>query len=174
MSINNNKHHRRESPDSKRKRIDRESFATAISNSINEDREQKRIKNFSSLEELLKKVHLLDTKFWTIIENGDNCVSFCHTVWTPQPKIIMSLSIDSSLATCAYFCDSAMNTLGDFKVPARVNSINDIEDILNKLKECKNRYANKFEIERTLLVLKLVISLLQTITDESFKFINVM
>ena len=172
MSI---KTHHRESPNSKRRRIERESFTTAISNSLIDDFAQKQIKNFSNLQELLERVHLLDTKYWRVIENNDR-ISFCHIIETShaQPKIIMALCIDTTLATRAYFYDSAVKTLGDFKIPNSVNNINDIEAILDKLKECKNKYVNKSEDERPLLVLKFIISLLQTIiTNESFKFINV-
>ena len=166
------KNHRRESPKSKRRRIEGEGIRKAVLESRALDFEEKQRKNFSNLEELFQKVAFFDTKFWKVIEE-DDCLTFCHIKRSPNHKIIMSLSIDTTLATTVYFCDSAVTTLGDFKVPTTVHNINEVKDVLDQLKECKLKYINKSESDRSILVLKFILSLLQTITDESLKFFDV-
>ncbi|XP_046400876.1 THAP domain-containing protein 1-like [Ischnura elegans] len=95
----------RESPDSKRTRMEQTALAIAMTDSILENELHKEKKTFHSLVELKNKMQFIDSKFWSVVEYGDS-LALCHIVFTPSPKVKFSLVISTSLNVTAFLEDN--------------------------------------------------------------------
>jgi hypothetical protein len=113
----------RESVDSKSKKQDKEEYD--------------RLHTFSTFLELKTVIgkHKFDGHYTAII--NDNAVLFLHILEFPMPKIENSIAINKELQLSAYFHGIALNSLCNICLPFQVLSINNITNILAKLRSLK-------------------------------------
>ncbi|XP_066966382.1 uncharacterized protein [Macrobrachium rosenbergii] len=158
---------RRESPDSKKQRLEMAAIESAIEKSVTDDNEYQNKIQFKSSSELLGKLKL--DKYWKIQEI-DESVLISHTTLLPVPKIALSLVVHSDCSVAAYVEGVAVNRWGNYVIPSHVYDTNILELILDRLRMFDKQSSSSLN---EMSVLHLVISLLTTVLqDQSYKHIN--
>lgn len=123
---------RRESPESKKLRLEMAMVEKATEESRKEDEEYKRNIQFSTLDELYIKLKNIHIGNW-IVSKSDRYIHFLFLKNDPFPKLQCCIRISENL-NIAVFCDDLqIRSLGAFKFTETsvVNNTNEIESILN-------------------------------------------
>ncbi|XP_064120459.1 uncharacterized protein LOC135225155 [Macrobrachium nipponense] len=164
--------HVRETPESKRARLDERHLQTAMADSIATHKLYKEEKSFKNIEDLVSnKLDFLDTSYWTVVKR-EGYVNICRILDPPEHHILLSLIINDDCSVRAFARGVEVKKLGDYKVPSQVNDIAQLELVLNKLKAVDIEQNSKDSLNVILVVLQLVISLLRNIRNEDSKFFS--
>ena len=163
--------HVRETPASKRARLEEKHIQIAMADSIAAHNQFKKDKSFKNIEELTsKKLDFLDTSYWTLVKR-EGYVHFCRILEPPEHRIFLSLIINADCSVRAYAKGVEVKRLGDYKVPSHVNDTIELEQVLDKLKTV-DLALNSKEFPNVILVLQLVISLLTNLLNEDSKYFS--
>lgn len=126
--------HYRESPETKRSRLEESALQHAFAQSVADDMQHREQRHFENLNELQEKLNFVDKKYWTVSKQ-DESLLICRIIQSPHPKIKLSLVIDPTCAVRVYVNEVEMHTLGDYKVPTSTNDINDLDQLLCNLRK---------------------------------------
>lgn len=163
---------KRESPDTRKTRIEENALGKAIANSILDDDYHRKSRLFSSINELKDKLGFLDTSYWSTVQQ-DGSLLICRIDQSPCPKILQSLIIAGNCNIKVFVNDVQVHRLGKYKVPSAINDINDIDILLNHLRMVDAKQNEKRQ-NSIVTVIQLVLSLLYLIQDESYKYFSVL
>lgn len=158
--------YQRESPDSKRQRLEENAIRSAIEKSTADAKEYERKHTFNNTEELVKNLQL--DKYWTVKEEVD-CVMINRIISHPTPKLILSMVVHNDCSVHAYVEGIAVKRLGNDVVPSHLNDTNTLESILDRLRMFDKQNNSSPNV---INVLQLVISLLTVLQDETYKHTN--
>lgn len=160
----------RESPDSKRKRIEESALQAAFAQSAADHENYWEEKKFSTIDELLGKLDSLDRSYWSVIKQEENLL-ICHIIYAPHPKLIQSLLVKADCKVHAFTGDVQIQKIGDYAVPSSVTDINVLEHLLGKLRTLDTG-EQKDNPPSAITVIQLVLSFLSLLQDQSFKHIR--
>ena len=160
----------REAPDKRRSRLEETAIRAAIVQSVADDAQYRQKREFENLEQLENKLGFLDKDYWNVIKQ-DGSLLFCHIDTSPSPKIQLSVIVDQNCKAQAFVQEVKLQTLGKYKIPEYIKDINTLEELLCKLK-CCDKEGGHVSSQKTIFVLQLVISFLNLIKDESFKYFH--
>ena len=158
----------RESPESKKARIEEKAFHTAMVDSIATHNAYKENRHFCGLNDLTdRKLGFTDSSYWTVIRK-EKYLHICRISEPPLNQVPMSLVISDDCSIRAFVHEVEVKKLGNYKIPSKIDNINELEVILNNLRNIDvNNCSTKSD--STILILQLVISLLTAILDEDYK-----
>ena len=158
----------RESPESKKARIEEKALHTAMVDSIATHNAYKENRHFCDLNDLTdRKLGFIDNSYWTVIRK-EKYLHICRISEPPLNQVPMSLVMSDDCSIRAFVHEVEVKKLGNYKIPSKIDNINELEVILNNLRNIDvNNCSTKSD--STILILQLVISLLTAILDEDYK-----
>ena len=160
----------RESPDSRRIRLEESALQTALRQSVTDEETHRKAREFNTLDELKEKLQFVDATYWSVVWQGQSLI-LGRIIQAPHPKVMQSVIINTNCTIHVYINDVEVHRLGDYKIPAVVHDINDLDLLLNHLRNIDvQQHKSKSCTVETLI--QLVISLLAEIQDDSFKHLN--
>ena len=153
----------REAPDLRRIRKEVAAVKAAVAQSVAAEMQHKQQRAFASLEELKGKLNFLDSKYWAVISQ-EQALLIVHIDNCPNPTINLSVAINEHCEIQVFVKDVEVHRLGDCGIPAQVNDIHVLEDILLNLRKCDTK-ESEMSPNKFLFLLQLVISLLMLIQE---------
>ena len=148
--------HRRESPDSKRQRIEETAIKVAIENSISDAMEYKTQVGFRDLQELSRKLKL--DKYWDIIHK-EPYLLISHISLSPFPNMMMSVLINPDKSVQAYIDNVPVRRLHHYVIPSHVQDINTIEVMLQEMRKYDRQSSSSMN---PLAIIQLILTFLAT------------
>ena len=116
--------HERESPESKRIRLEENALENAINQSIDDEERHRTSMAFSSSTELKDKLGFLDTSYWSVVQKDESLI-ICNIQQLPSPKIVQSLTFASDCEIKVFINDAQIHHLGNYKIPSIINNTNE-------------------------------------------------
>ncbi|KAK8756868.1 hypothetical protein V5799_000430 [Amblyomma americanum] len=159
---------RRESPASKRARMEDEALSKAIKNSIDTKGEEEERNAVSSLEDLKGKLSAVcNSQFWTVSVN-DRCVMFLRIEDNPAPHVRFSVTVfaDLSVSVSAGMIKLISLPCGR-SVPDAVRDTRTLSLMLEQLKNHMTETPEATSASKTTRVLQQIGSLLNELSEDN-------
>ncbi|XP_064120877.1 uncharacterized protein LOC135225533 [Macrobrachium nipponense] len=159
----------RESPIARRKRKEEAAIQAAVAKDIGDKLEYQLQNNFTNLDELETKLGFLDS-FWSVKRREGSLQIYSISEY-PHTKIQSSLIIDTGCAVKAFINSVEVHSLVEYKIPAVINDIKSLEELLRHLKNT-DLQEQATDPSRVIFLLQFAITVLSLLKNESYKFFS--
>lgn len=124
----------RESPESKKRKLENDSLNKAIEASLDAKKKYDASRTFSTLKDLEELLHFIDQNYWTVTVDKSH-IMFLNITADPVPKVKKSLVIKENLEVICYNEGLKLGKLSKFSFPCFITNINELNEVLNELKK---------------------------------------
>ena len=160
----------RESPTSRKIRLENSALQSALNQSIADNLAYEQQKNLVNIDDLEERLDFLDRNYWSVVRQQDTVI-ICHIIKCPYPKISLSLLIESNFTAHVFCNDVELKTIGEYQIPKTVNDQNTLEILIENMKKI-DLQEQQTKPQNMISVLKLILSFLLLVQDESIKYFN--
>ena len=102
--LSSKKAHFRESPDSKKRKLEENAMIKALEQSGVDDLKHKESRTFHPIDELTQKLQFLDLNYWSVVKQQESLL-LCRIIKVAVPKILLALEIERNCAVHLFFKD---------------------------------------------------------------------
>ena len=141
-----------------------------MAQSIADEVEYKKQREFHNIEDLEGKLLFLDRKYWTVVRKQETLL-ICHIIKSPHPKISLCLVIEPNCKIRVYFNDVEINKIGEYKIPTGISNINSLEDLLQNMRKLDIQEHQSKPLS-VIAVLHLLLPFFTLLQDQSFKYFH--